>query len=92
MLAMARALVGNTRLVLLDEPFEGLAQIVIADIVQVIRELRGELTILLVEQNFELALSLADRAYVIRNGQIVFDGAPEELLADQGLSQRLMGV
>ena len=92
MLAIARALVGNARLVLLDEPFEGLAQIVINDIVEIIRELRGELTILLVEQSFELALSLADRAYVISNGEIVFEGAPDALLADEDLGRRLMGV
>ena len=92
MLAIARALVGNARLVLLDEPFEGLAQIVINDIVKIIREQRGELTILLVEQSFELALSLADRAYVISNGQIVFEGAPDALLADEDLGRRLMGV
>jgi branched-chain amino acid transport system ATP-binding protein len=92
MLAIGRALVGNARLVLLDEPFEGLAQIVVSDIVEIIRELRGELTILLVEQSFELALSLADRAYVISNGEVVFEGSPESLLADQLLGQRLMGV
>jgi branched-chain amino acid transport system ATP-binding protein len=92
MLAMGRALVSNTRLLLLDEPFEGLAQIVVSDIVQVIRELRGELTILLVEQSFELALALADRAYVMSNGQIVFEGSPADLHNDKDLSQRLMGV
>lgn len=92
MLAMARALVSNTRLLLLDEPFEGLAQIVVSDIVQVIRELRGELTILLVEQSFELALALADRAYVMSSGQIVFEGSPADLQTDKDLSQRLMGV
>lgn len=92
MLAMARALVSNTRLLLLDEPFEGLARIVVSDIVEVIRELRGELTILLVEQSFELALALADRAYVMSNGQIVFEGSPTDLHTDKELSQRLMGV
>jgi branched-chain amino acid transport system ATP-binding protein len=92
MLAIARALVGNTRLVLLDEPFEGLAQIIVTDIVEVIRELRGELTVLLVEQSVELALSLADRAYVISNGEIVFEGVPEALLQDADLGRRLMGV
>jgi branched-chain amino acid transport system ATP-binding protein len=70
----------------------GLAQIVVSDIVQVIRELRGELTILLVEQSFELALALADRAYVMSNGQIVFEGSPTDLHNDKNLSQRLMGV
>jgi branched-chain amino acid transport system ATP-binding protein len=92
MLAIARALVGNPRLILLDEPFEGLAQIVINDLIEIIRELRGELTILLVEQSFEVALSLADRAYVISNGEVVFEGDPETLLTDRTLSRQLMGV
>jgi branched-chain amino acid transport system ATP-binding protein len=92
MLAIARALVGNTRVLLMDEPLEGLAEVVVHDIVRLIRELREELTILLVEQNAELALSLADRAYVITSGQIVHEGAPDELLHDESLRNRLVGV
>jgi branched-chain amino acid transport system ATP-binding protein len=77
---------------LMDEPLEGLAEVVVHDIVRLIRELREELTILLVEQNAELALSLADRAYVITSGQIVHEGAPDELLHDESLRTRLVGV
>lgn len=92
MLAIGRALLGNTRLLLLDEPFEGLAQVVVKEVEEVIRELRGQMTILLVEQSAELALSLADRAYVITNGQIVYEGSPEELLHDEEKRNRLVGV
>lgn len=92
MLAIGRALLGNTRLLLLDEPFEGLAQVVIKEVEEVIRELRGQMTILLVEQSAELALSLADRAYVITNGQIVYEGSPEELLRDEEKRNRLVGI
>jgi branched-chain amino acid transport system ATP-binding protein len=92
MLAIGRALIGNPRLILLDEPFEGLAQVIIKEVVDIIKSLRGQVTILLVEQSAELALSLADRAYVLTSGQIVFEGHPEELLQNEELRNRLVGV
>jgi ABC-type branched-subunit amino acid transport system ATPase component len=92
MLAIARALMGNVDLLLLDEPFEGLAPAVVEDVWKVFREIRGQTTVLLVEQNADLALGLSDRAYVINNGSIAWRGDARALQADPGLRQRLLGV
>jgi len=92
MLAIARALMGNVELLLLDEPFEGLAPAVVEGVWKVLHEIKGETTILLVEQNASLALPLSDRAYVINNGSVVWDGDAGALAADRGLRQRLLGV
>jgi ABC-type branched-subunit amino acid transport system ATPase component len=93
MLAIARALMGNVDLLLLDEPFEGLAPAVVEDVWwKVLREIRGQTTVLLVEQNADLALGLSDRAYVINNGSIAWRGDARALQADPGLRQRLLGV
>jgi branched-chain amino acid transport system ATP-binding protein len=93
MLAMGRALMGRVRLVLLDEPSQGLAPIIVQNVADIIREInkRG-VTILLVEQNPLLALDLADRVYVIDKGQVVYEGDAHSLLANQELSQQLLGV
>jgi len=86
MLAIGRALLTNGRLLLLDEPSEGLAPIVV-------RELKGQgLSILLVEQNYHLALAVADRVYVMSKGQIVYEGSPARLEADEGTKRRYLGV
>jgi ABC-type branched-subunit amino acid transport system ATPase component len=92
MLAIARALMGNVDLLLLDEPFEGLAPAVVEDVWKVFREIRGQTTVLLVEQNADLALGLSDRAYVINNGSIAWRGDARALQADPGLRQRLLGI
>ena len=93
MLAMARALMGRVSLMLLDEPSQGLAPIIVKNVANIIREINNRgVTILLVEQNALLALELADRVYVIDKGQIVYEGHPQTLLADRELSQRLLGV
>ncbi len=92
MLAIARALMGNVDLLLLDEPFEGLAPAVVEGVWNVLREIRGRTTILLVEQNADLALALSDRAYVINNGSIAWSGAASSLQADQALRLKLLGV
>jgi ABC-type branched-subunit amino acid transport system ATPase component/ABC-type branched-subunit amino acid transport system permease subunit len=92
MLAIARALMGNPSLLLLDEPFEGLAPMVVSDIVRIIQEIRGDVTMLLVEQNATLALGLADYAYIIGTGVIQYAGLPGELLARHDLLARLLGV
>jgi branched-chain amino acid transport system ATP-binding protein len=92
MLAIARALMGNVDLLLLDEPFEGLAPAVVEGVWKVMREIKGETTILLVEQNADLALGLSDRAYVINNGSIAWTGDARSLQADHALRLRLLGV
>src|SRR3989475_557881 len=92
LLAIARALMGNVDLLLLDEPFEGLAPAIVEVVWNVLRELRGTTTMLLVEQNADLALALSDRAYVISNGSIVWEGDARALHADQELRLKLLGV
>ena len=92
LLAIARALMGNVDALLLDEPFEGLAPAIVEVVWNVLREIKGETTILLVEQNADLALALADRAYVLSNGSIVWSGAARALHTDEALRLRLLGV
>jgi branched-chain amino acid transport system ATP-binding protein len=78
MLAMARVMVGKPRLVLIDEPSEGLAPMIVAEIFAIVRELREQgAVILLVEQNIHEALSVADRFHVVERGQIIFSGEAE---------------
>jgi len=86
MLAIARALMGNGSLLMLDEPFEGLAPTIVESLWKAINELKKEMTILLVEQNADVALSLGDRAYVINNGMIEWEGSASEL-SDRGFRE-----
>ncbi|MBI2197037.1 MAG: ABC transporter ATP-binding protein [Candidatus Rokubacteria bacterium] len=93
MLAIARALLTNGRMLLLDEPSEGLAPIIVREIGRVVKGLKGErLSILLVEQNYHLALQVADRVYVMSKGQIVYEGTPQALEADDEIKRRYLGV
>jgi branched-chain amino acid transport system ATP-binding protein len=94
MLAIARALVGPpTELLMLDEPSEGLAPQIIEDVRDAIRTINDDgVTVLLVEQNADLALELAERAYVIETGRIEYDGDADRLQADQALMQQYLGV
>jgi urea transport system ATP-binding protein len=78
-LAIARALVGRPRLLLLDEPTEGIQPSIVEEIEQVIASLRGRLSVLLVEQFLDFALGVADHCYVLESGRVVLDGAPEQL-------------
>jgi len=92
MLAIARALMGNVELLLLDEPFEGLAPTIVEAVWNVLRALKGETTLLLVEQSADLALALAERAYVINNGAIAWSGDAATLRGEHDLRRRLLGV
>jgi branched-chain amino acid transport system ATP-binding protein len=93
MLAIARALVREPRLILLDEPFEGLAPIIVQDLVAVCRQLAEEgRTIVIVEQNVQAALSLAHRCYVLNNGHLVYDGTPQSLRGDPDFMHHHLGV
>jgi branched-chain amino acid transport system ATP-binding protein len=93
LVAIARALLMHPRLVLLDEPSQGLAPKIVEDIAAVIAEMRQEgVALLLVEQNSTMALALADRAYVIDDGRIVHAAPARELEADAALLHRLLAV
>jgi branched-chain amino acid transport system ATP-binding protein len=93
MLAIGRALLGNGRLLLLDEPSEGLAPLIVREIGRILGELRRErLSLLLVEQNYHLALRVADRVYVMSKGQIVYEGTPAGLEAAEDVKRRYLGV
>ncbi len=93
MLAIARALVREPKILLLDEPFEGLAPIIVRDLLATCRELaRAGQTIVVVEQNISAALTLADRIYVIRNGHIVEALSTAEVRAQPEVLHRHLGV
>ncbi len=93
MLAIARALLTGPDLLLLDEPSQGLAPLVVEAVIGTIRELKRErVSMLLVEQNAEMALQLADRVYVIDHGTIVFEGTPALLRASQQVTTTYLGV
>jgi branched-chain amino acid transport system ATP-binding protein len=92
MLAIGRALCGGPRVLLLDEPLEGLAPIIVETLFTRLGELRGQLTIVLVEQKIDLALSFAETAIVLERGRIAFSGASCELLRDEAAQQRWLGV
>ena len=92
MLAIARALMGKPRLLLLDEPSMGLAPMIVAQIFDIVREINAAgVTVLLVEQNAAQALALADRGYVLETGEIVLSGTGQELLADDRIRAAYLG-
>jgi ABC-type branched-subunit amino acid transport system ATPase component len=90
MVAVARALSGQVRVLLLDEPFEGLAPAVIEELFVAFDKLRGEIAIMIVEHNLDLVLSLADRAYVLERGSVVHEGAARALREDLDLRRRVL--
>jgi branched-chain amino acid transport system ATP-binding protein len=93
MLAIGRALVGNPALLLVDEPSQGLAPIVVIDLYKTIEELKAHgVSILLVEQNALLALKISSRAYVLDDGRVVYDGPSADLLRDRQRIRDLMGL
>ena len=94
MLAIGRALVGNPNVLLMDEPSEGLAPVIVEELQSVMNLLREEssMTIVLVEQNSRVALEFSERCIVMNRGRIVRDGSSEALRQDQTLLERLIGV
>lgn len=93
LLSLARALMTNSRILLMDEPSEGLSPVMVHEVARVLRQLKQEgVSILLVEQNLGLALSVADRIYVINKGCAVRQTTPAELRADDDLKRRFLGV
>ena len=92
MLAMGRALMSRPRLLLLDEPSMGLAPLLVKEIFAIIKEINeGGTTILLVEQNANMALSIADRAYVLETGRIILSGSAKELAASEEVRKAYLG-
>ncbi len=92
MLAIGRSLMSNPRLLLLDEPSLGLAPLIVKQIFEILQQINEEgTTILLVEQNAQLALNLTDRGYVMETGKITIEGASVDLLADERVRQAYLG-
>ena len=92
MLAVGRALMGRPKLLMMDEPSLGLAPIVVQEIFKIIRQIsEAGTTVLLIEQNANMALHVADRAYVIENGKIATEGTGEELLKDEKVRAAYLG-
>lgn len=93
MLAIARALLVNPKLLMLDEPSQGLAPLIVAEVFRIITEMRREgISVLLVEQNARMSLEIADFAYVLDDGRVVYSGSARELAADEARVQALAGA
>jgi len=90
MVAVARALSGHVRVLLLDEPFEGLAPAVVEELFEAFDKLRGEVAMVIVEHNLDLVLALANRAYVLERGSVVYEGAAAALRADFELRRQVL--
>lgn len=93
MLSVARAIIEPRELILIDEPSKGLAPAIVHNLISALRELKAQhTTILLVEQNFQMARALGDTVAVMDDGQVVHHGSMAELAQDTGLQQRLLGL
>ena len=92
MLAIARALMSNPKMVLMDEPSEGLAPMMVKEVCKIINQLRGEHSVLLAEQNINMALSIADYVYIISKGSIVYEDTPENIKHNDEIKGKYLGV
>jgi branched-chain amino acid transport system ATP-binding protein len=93
MLAIARALLLNPKLLMLDEPSQGLAPLVVREVFRIVAEMRREgISVLLVEQNARMSLEIADDAYVLDDGRVVYSGSARELAADEARVEALAGA
>jgi len=93
MLTVARTLMGNPRLILIDEPTEGLAPLIVKDVLEMLSAVRSSgVTVLMVEQNFKASIKVADRFYIMGKGQMVFEGGTEALLAAEEVRKNYLEV
>ena len=92
MLTIARTLMGNPEILLLDEPSEGLAPMIVKELEHLIRRIKAHTTILLVEQNSRFAIELSDRGYIIEKGKIYFEGSIEDLKKNREIKERYLAV
>ena len=92
MLAVARALMSRPKLMMMDEPSLGLAPLIVRDIFQIIKEINKQgVTILLIEQNANMALHTADKGYVMETGEIILEGSGKELLENPVIQEAYLG-
>lgn len=92
MLTIARTLMGNAELLLLDEPSEGLAPVIVKDLTRLIKEIKKDMTILLAEQNANFAINLSDRGYIIEKGKIWFKGSVDDIKENEEIKVRYLAV
>ena len=92
LLSVARALCGNPTLLLLDEPSEGLAPLIVRELGEAVRRLRGEISVLLAEQNARFAVALCDRGYVLEKGEVRFAGTRQDLERNPEIQERYLAV
>ena len=92
MLAIARAMVNDTALLLIDEPSKGLAPIIVEALIEAINQVKEHSVVLLVEQNFNMASSVGDQYYILDDGTVVRNGPMDELIHDDGLKSKYLGI
>jgi branched-chain amino acid transport system ATP-binding protein len=92
MLAIARAIVNDTSLLLIDEPSKGLAPIIVESLIEAINRIKAHSVVLLVEQNFYMASSVGDHFYILDDGMVVHSGVMDELVKDEQLKSRYLGI